>query len=55
MKQFKMCFTIDEQTDKTLKDLPRSYKISEKLRGALKEILDEREKSINKGIKAAIK
>jgi hypothetical protein len=55
MKQFRMCFTIDEQTDKILKDLPRSYKISEKLRGALKEILDQREKSINKGIKAAIK
>jgi hypothetical protein len=43
-----MCFTIDEQTDKTLKDLPRSYKISEKLRGALKEILDKREKTAMK-------
>ena len=43
-KQYKICFTIDEQTDKIVKDLPRSYKLSEKLREALKKILEEREK-----------
>ncbi len=42
MKQYRVCFTIDEQTDKKVKDLPRSFNLSEKLRAALKEILEKK-------------
>jgi len=39
-KQYKVCFAIDEQTDKQLKNLPRSFNLSEKLREALAKILE---------------
>lgn len=39
MVQYKVCFQIDEQTDKQVKNLPRSFNLSEKLRAALNDIL----------------
>ena len=37
--QYKVCFTIDEQTDRQVKSLPRSFNLSERLREALAKIL----------------
>lgn len=39
--QYKVCFAIDEQTDKKVKAIPRSFNLSEKLRQSLREILKE--------------
>jgi len=40
MKQYKVSFTIDEQTDQKIKNLPRSFNLSKELRKALVKILD---------------
>ena len=40
---YKICFAIDEETDAKVKQLPRSFNLSEQLRLALVEILKERE------------
>ena len=41
MTQYKVCFAIDEQTDQQVKNLPRSFNLSERLREALAKILEE--------------
>jgi hypothetical protein len=40
MTQHKVCFTVSEETDKRIKELPRSFNLSEKLREALVLILN---------------
>lgn len=43
-KPHKVCFTIDEETQKQIDRLPRAFNLSHKLRGALVLILhDENE------------
>ena len=39
--QNKVCFSIDAETDKQVKALPRSFNLSEELRHALIHILKE--------------
>ena len=40
-KQYKVCFSINEKTDRQVKNLPRSFNLSEKLREALAKILEK--------------
>lgn len=41
MQQYKVCFSIDEQTEARVKALPRSFNLSKRLRQALTNILAE--------------
>ena len=41
--QYKVCFTIPEETDKKIKNLPRAFNLSHELRLALENILAKKE------------
>lgn len=46
--QYKVCFGIDKERDTKVKALPRSFNLSERLRGCLDKILAEQSKEDNK-------
>jgi hypothetical protein len=50
-EQRKVCFGISEELDKRVKNLPRSFNLSERMRQALDKILDEYDRSYERQLK----